>query len=99
MLADYLADGLAETDRGLELTCSPAWEASNYGAQAHDPWRALARYPGAVRILKGETGSLCAVRPSSRRANMQVETVAGGGHLFPMTHAEITRDALFDLAV
>lgn len=99
MLADYLADGLAETDRGLELTCAPAWEASNYAAQAHDPWRALARYPGAVRILKGETGSLCAVRTSSRRSHVQVETVAGGGHLFPMTHAEITRDALFDLAV
>lgn len=99
MLADYLADGLAEMDKGLELTCTPAWEASNYAAQAHDPWRALARYPGAVRILKGETGSLCAVRSSSRRATLQVETVAGGGHLFPMTHAEITRDALFDLAV
>ncbi|GAA0778825.1 alpha/beta hydrolase [Brevundimonas olei] len=99
MLADYLADGLIETDKGLELACSPAWEASNYAAQAHDPWRALARYPGAVRILKGETGSLCAVRPGGRRPDLQAETVAGGGHLFPMTHTEITRDALFDLAV
>ncbi|MCH4268414.1 MAG: alpha/beta hydrolase [Brevundimonas sp.] len=99
MLADYLADGLIETDKGLELACSPAWEASNYAAQAHDPWRALARYPGAVRILKGETGSLCAARPGGRRPDLQVETVAGGGHLFPMTHTEITRDALFDLAV
>lgn len=99
MLADYLADGLIETDKGLELACSPAWEASNYAAQAHDPWRALTRYPGAVRILKGETGSLCAVRPGGRRLDLQVETVAGGGHLFPMTHTEITRDALFDLAV
>jgi len=99
MLADYLADGLIETDKGLELACSPAWEASNYAAQAHDPWRALTRYPGAVRILKGETGSLCAVRPGGRRPDLQVETVAGGGHLFPMTHTEITRDALFDLAV
>lgn len=99
VLADYLADGLIETDRGLELACSPAWEASNYAAQAHDPWHALARYPGAVRILKADTGSLCAVPPSRRRANVAVETVAGAGHLFPMTHAEITRDALFDLAV
>lgn len=99
VLADYLADGLVETDRGMALACSPAWEASNYAAQAHDPWRALARYPGAVRILKAETGSLCAVPPSRRRPSVAVETVAGGGHLFPMTHAEITRDALFDLAV
>jgi len=99
MLADYLADGLVETDCGLELACAPAWEASNYAAQAHDPWRALASYPGAVRILKAETGALCAVAPSSRRPNVEAETVAGGGHLFPMTHAELTRDALLDLAV
>lgn len=99
VLADYLADGLAETDKGLELACPPAWEASNYAAQAHNPWRALARYPGAVRILKGETGSLCAVAPSARRANARVETVGDGGHLFPMTHPDIVRDALLDLAV
>ena len=99
MLADYLADGLVETDCGLELACAPAWEASNYAAQAHDPWRALASYPGAVRILKAETGALCAVAPSSRRPNVEAETVAGGGHLFPMTHAELTRDALLDLAI
>jgi len=99
MLADYLVDGLSETDRGLELTCTPAWEASNYAAQSHNPWRALRRFPGAVRILKAESGSLCAVAAgedavSSRR----VETVAGGGHLFPMTHPDIVRDALLDLA-
>lgn len=99
VLADYLADGLVETREGLELACSPAWEASNYAAQAHDPWRALARYPGAVRILKAETGSLCSVQPSRRRPAVQIQTVTGGGHLFPMTHADTARDALFDLAV
>nr|WP_318240622.1 alpha/beta hydrolase [Brevundimonas guildfordensis] len=99
MLADYLADGLVETDRGLELACPPAWEASNYAAQAHDPWRALVGYPGAVRILKAEAGSLCYVSASPRRPHVDVETVAAGGHLFPMTHAEVTRDALLDLAV
>lgn len=99
MLADYLADGLVETDRGLELACAPAWEASNYAAQAHDPWRALARYPGEARILKAEVGGLCAVEPSPRRPGLRVEAVSGGGHLFPMTHVETTRDALFDLAV
>lgn len=97
MLADYLVDGLRETDQGFELTCAPAWEASNYAAQAHNPWRALKRYPGAVRILKAEIGSLCAAASTS--GPLQVETVAGGGHLFPMTHADVARDALLDLAV
>lgn len=100
VLADYLAEGLAETERGFELTCTPAWEASNYAAQAHNPWRALRRYPGATRILKAETGSLCAVPAHPRRLpHVRVETIQGGGHLFPMTHADIVRDALFDLAV
>lgn len=100
MLVDYLIDGLQETDRGFELTCAPAWEASNYAAQAHNPWRALRRYPGAVRVLKAESGSLCAVPTMRRPASpLQVETVAGGGHLFPMTHADVAREALLDLAV
>lgn len=99
-LADYLVDGLVETDRGFELTCTPDWEASNYAAQAHNPWRALRRYPGAVRILKAESGALCAVPITAPGASgRQVESVAGGGHLFPMTHPDIVRDALLDIAV
>ncbi|MNQ43339.1 Tropinesterase [compost metagenome] len=98
MLADYLVDGLTETDRGFELTCSPAWEASNYAAQAHNPWRALRRFSGSVRILKAESGALCAV-PVGEGGARRVEAVAGGGHLFPMTHPDIVRDALLDLAV
>ncbi|MNE12080.1 Haloalkane dehalogenase [compost metagenome] len=98
MLADYLVDGLTETDRGFELTCSPAWEASNYAAQAHNPWRALRRFSGSVRILKAGSGALCAV-PAGEGGARRVEAVAGGGHLFPMTHPDIVRDALLDLAV
>ncbi len=100
MLADYLTDGLTETDQGFALTCDPAWEASNYAAQAHNPWRALRRYPGGIQILKAESGSLCATPVTAPdAAPLRVRAVAGGGHLFPMTHPEIVRDALFDLAV
>src|SRR5690606_11909505 len=54
-LADYVADGLKDrADGQVELACAPAWEASNYISQSHDPWRALARYDGPTRILKAE---------------------------------------------
>jgi pimeloyl-ACP methyl ester carboxylesterase len=100
MLADYLVDGLAETDRGFELTCAPAWEASNYAAQAHNPWRALRRFSRPVRVMKSESGSLCALPTTGVGASaLQVETVAGAGHLFPMTHPDIAREALLDAAV
>ena len=100
MIADYLADGLAETPEGYVLACAPAWEASNYAAQSHDPWRALKRVNRPVRILKAEAGSTCHPSPGLRGLpDVTVETVHGGTHFFPMLKADIARDALFDAAV
>ncbi len=100
MLADYLADGLMETGDGFALACAPEWEASNYAAQAHDPWGALRRLDRPVRILKAEHGSTCHVPERPRGLpHVTVETVAGGTHFFPMLQAGVARDALFDAAV
>jgi pimeloyl-ACP methyl ester carboxylesterase len=100
VLADYLADGLVETADGFVLACDPAWEASNYAAQSHDPWRALKRLERPVRILKGETGSTCHLTETPRGLpHVTVETVPGGTHFFPMLKAAVARDALFDAAV
>jgi pimeloyl-ACP methyl ester carboxylesterase len=101
VLIDYLSDGLLETPGGgVRLACAPDWEASNYVAQAHDPWRAMRTYGGPVRILKAETGSISQVadRPRGLPA-VTAETMAGTQHLFPMVRADIVRDALFDAAV
>jgi pimeloyl-ACP methyl ester carboxylesterase len=100
MLADYLADGLIETDAGLTLACDPAWEASNYAAQGHNPWRALQRLDRPVRVLRGEAGSTCHLKQGPRGLpRVTVQTVPGGTHFFPMLQADVARDALFDAAV
>ncbi len=100
MLADYLADGLVEAPDGFALACDPAWEASNYAAQSHDPWRALKRLDRPVRVLKAETGSPCHLPDHAPNLpRLKVETVPGGSHFFPMLQADIARDALFDAAV
>ena len=100
MLADYLADGLVETPDGFTLACDPAWEASNYAAQSHNPWRALKRLDCSVTVLKGEAGSICALPENPRGLpHVTVGTVHGGTHFFPMLQADIARDALFDAAV
>ncbi|MDZ4376256.1 MAG: alpha/beta hydrolase [Phenylobacterium sp.] len=100
MLADYLADGLVETSDGFALACDPAWEASNYAAQGHDPWRALRRLDRPVRILKAEAGSTCRLTETPRGLpHVTVGTVPGGTHFFPMLKADVARDALFDAAV
>lgn len=108
MLADYIADGLTETPDGFSLACDPAWEASNYAAQSHDPWRALKRLDCPVTILKAEGASPCHLSESSSSGltrgprglpHVTVGTVRGGTHFFPMLQADIARDALFDAAV
>lgn len=95
MLRDYLADGLvpAEDGKGLTLACAPEWEASNYAAQGHNPWRALDAARQPVRILRAETASTCSVASSPRRRR-SVRTVAGGTHFFPMTRIEVAQAAL-----
>jgi hypothetical protein len=100
MIADYLADGLVEGPDGFALACAPEWEASNYAAQSHDPWRALKRVGRPVRILKAEAGSTCFPAPGLRGLpDVSVKTVHGGTHFFPMLKADVARDALFDAAV
>lgn len=100
LLIDYLTDGLTETAAGFALSCPPEWEASNYAAQAHDPWRALREFRGPVRILKAVEGSTCHVPVAPRGLpHVSVEIVAGGTHFFPMLQADVARDALFEAAV
>lgn len=98
MLADYISDGLIETDQGFTLACEPEWEASNYASQSHDPWKAVRRLDRPVRILKAEHDSTCHM-PADPRHQVTVETVAGGTHFFPMLKSDVVRDALFDAAV
>lgn len=98
VLRDYLADGLIETadgEDGLTLACAPSWEASNYAAQAHDPWSALARYPGPTHILRAARPRVCAVEgPDRRRPRVSVDTLEDATHFFPMLEPDRVRDAL-----
>jgi pimeloyl-ACP methyl ester carboxylesterase len=100
MLADYIADGLVETPEGFTLACDPAWEASNYAAQSHDPWRALKQLDCPVTVLKAEGAGPCRLPENPRGLpHVTVGTVPGGTHFFPMLQADIARDALFEAAI
>lgn len=101
MLADYVDGGFVDRDDGkVELACAPAWEASNYSAQGHDPWRAIRKVTGPVRILRAERGSTCRVgdRFARRGRDVRVETVVGTSHFLPMERPDLARDAIFAMA-
>lgn len=93
-IRDYLEDGLVETGEGdLALACDPAWEAANYGAQASDSWGAMARFRAPIALVKAETGSMTGIS-TPPHAHITIETVAGGGHMFPLQKPEATRAIL-----
>ena len=103
MLADYVAAGFHDrADGQVELNCTPAWEASNFAAQAHDPWAALRRADIPVEILRAEHDSACCLLPGDRllrhRPNVHLTTVEGTTHFLPMERADLVRDALLDAA-
>ncbi|WP_184716208.1 alpha/beta hydrolase [Caulobacter sp.] len=101
MLADYVAGGFVEHKDGkVELACAPAWEASNYAAQAHDPWRAVRQVKAPVRILKAEKHSTCRTGDgfARRGRDVKIETIEGTTHFLPMERPDVVRDALFDMA-
>jgi pimeloyl-ACP methyl ester carboxylesterase len=103
MLADYVGGGFKDRDDGkVELACAPAWEASNFGAQGHDSWRAFSRLRRPARILKAEKGSTCHVGDGAgvtrRNRLIRVETVAGASHFLPMERPDLAREAIFEMA-
>jgi pimeloyl-ACP methyl ester carboxylesterase len=103
MLADYVADGFRETADGqVELTCSPAWEASNFTAHAHDPWAAFAAVTCPIRILRAEEGSTCRIdgheATLAAGGNVRVETIPGTSHFLPMERPDLVREVLASLA-
>lgn len=95
VLDAYLETGLRPSGDGLTLACRPDWEASGYGAQAHDPWGAMARFRGPVHILRAQTGSTCRVpdRPLGL-PHVQSEILPGATHFLPMLTPGVVRDAL-----
>jgi pimeloyl-ACP methyl ester carboxylesterase len=103
MLADYVGGGFRDRDDGkVELACAPAWEASNYAAQGHDPWRAMARLRCPARILRAEQGSTARLGAAAwlarRYPKVRLETVAGASHFLPMERPDLVREAIFEMA-
>ena len=98
-LADYAEDGFVETGQGdVALTCTPAYEAATFMAQAHDPWTPLAKAGGPLVALRAEIGSTtsdaAAERMHSMRPDMRIATVEGATHALPVERPDRARAAI-----
>ena len=103
MLADYVADGFRDLDDGqVELSCSPAWEASNFSSHAHDTWGAFEAAKVPIRIFRAAEGSTC--REDARMdalvaaGRIRVETIPCTTHFLPMERPDLVDAALREAA-
>jgi pimeloyl-ACP methyl ester carboxylesterase len=98
-LVDYVADGFVDRPDGqVELACSPAWEASNFRAHAHDPWAVIAQLRTPITVLRAAIGSTCSLSSEDQLpigiAPKHVETIADSTHFLPIERPDLTRATL-----
>jgi len=99
ILRDYVAGGVRDrADGQVELTCAPAWEASNFSAMANTIWSFAGRVRAPMTIFRAEHGSTCRIGDGRLflRGNPRstATTVAGASHFLPMERPELVREAL-----
>ncbi len=98
MLQDYVADGFRDlADGTVTLAATPAWEHSNYLAQAHDSRGALARIAAPLRILRAEhhsTFGLSAEELAALKPDARLEAVPDTTHFLPMERPDLVAAAL-----
>ncbi|MEK7266159.1 MAG: alpha/beta hydrolase [Pseudomonadota bacterium] len=96
-LDDYLADGLRERGDGVELSCSPAWEAATFAGQAHDFWSAIKKAPAPVTVLAADHKTTTVPGPSIHTLEKHGVTVVrapGNTHLIPLESPKFAADFL-----
>jgi pimeloyl-ACP methyl ester carboxylesterase len=98
-LADYVDAGFRETENGdVTLTCTPAWEASNFRTHNYDPFGALLAVRCPVRILRAEVASTARIDEHLAEIDahplIRHEVVPGTSHFLPMEQPERVRTAL-----
>jgi pimeloyl-ACP methyl ester carboxylesterase len=101
-LADYVEAGFRETETGeVTLTCTPAWEASNFRTHNYDAWAAFRESRCPIRILRAETASTFRLEgieaELAATGRIEIETVPGTSHFLPMERPDLVLSTLLDV--
>ena len=97
ILADYVEAGFQDLPDGqVTLICTPAWEASSYGAQDHDSWVALSRSTCPIDIFRAESASTFQAGASldDLGGRVRIITAPGTTHFLPMERPDFVQSAL-----
>lgn len=102
MLADYLADGLVETDDGgMRLACAPEWESANFSTPSPDAVGGIPAIAASIRVLKAEHASTAQFEDHEAAVLARggtIELIPGTSHFLPMERPDLVRKALLEAA-
>ena len=56
-IENYLKGGTQKTESGIELSCSPTWEAATFRSSSMDTWKYLKKIKIDVKVVYGSIGS------------------------------------------
>lgn len=103
VLHDYIDGGTRQaSDGGVELTCAPAWEAATFTGQTHDSWRAIRNLTAPALLMRAEHESPTRISSvdelHTENPQIDVRTVSGASHFFPMDMPDLVRSALIEFA-
>lgn len=98
MIADYVTGGSrAAEGGGVELRCSPEWEAATFLSLPANLHSAILRYEGPLILLYGTLNSTCPAAAIAMiretKPNIVLRRVDGATHLLPMERPEVVCEA------
>ena len=98
-LADYVEAGFHETGDGdVTLTCTPAWESSNFRTHNYDPWVAFRATRCPIRILRAEVASTARLEDGQAEleatGRVKIDVIPGTSHFLPMERPDLVREVL-----
>ena len=102
-LADYVEAGFRETETGeVTLTCTPAWEASNFRTHNYDAWAAFLESRCPIHVLRAEVASTFRLEGHEHElaatGRIAIETIPGTSHFLPMERPDLVRKTLTEVA-
>ena len=91
-IENYLKGGTQKTESGIELSCSPSWEAATFRSSSMDSWRYLKKIKMNVKVVYGSIGSTFSSQ--ARRAlfkigpNWNSNYYKEASHFLPMEYTD-----------
>ena len=91
-IRNYLLGGSVSTPAGIELSCTPEWEAATFRSSSMDTWKYLRKVKNHVMVVYGSAGSTFSAQARKNLfmlgSNWDSEYYKEASHFLPMEYPD-----------